>query len=144
MTVNNIRGGISGKAPAYVVYNTGNIHEISREVANFIGRSADYFSIIIKDLRCDENDREMLKEEFPDLSEEAYRSILNANVRGVMVEVFDYNSARDEFVSKLIGLRNKLRISEQFDKKPIEKINKSLRRCGESEIVLDDFFNYKN
>lgn len=137
---NDIRGGISGKVPAFVAYSWGNVHEISSDVANFLGRSADYFSIIIKDLRCDENDREMLKEEFPNLSEDAYRAILNANVRGVEVEVFGYDKAKSEFVSKLIDLRNKLRVIERSDKKLIEKLNKVLRKHGEKEIVLEDLF----
>lgn len=140
MRTNDIRGGISGKVPAFVTFSCGNVHEISSEVANFLGRSADYFSIIIKDLRCDENDREMLKEEFPNLSEEAYRAILNANVRGVEVEVFGYDKTRSEIFSKLIDLRNKLRVIERSDKKLIEKMNKVLRKNFEQAIDLEDLF----
>lgn len=140
MRTNDIRGGISGKFPAFVTCSWGNVHEISSDVANFLGRSSDYFSIIIKDLRCDENDREMLKEEFPDLSEDAYRAILNANVRGVEVEVFGYDKTKSGFVSKLIDLRNKLRIVEKIDEKLIVKINKALRKSGEEEIDMLDYY----
>ena len=139
---NDIRGGISGKVPAFVACSHGNVHEISSDVANFLGRSADYFSVIIKDLRCDENDREMLKEEFPNLSEEAYRAILNANVRGVEVEVFGYDKTRSEIISKLFDIRNKLRVIERSDKKLIEKMNKVLRKNFEQEIDLEDLFKY--
>lgn len=142
MRTNDIRGGISGNFPAFVTCSWGNVHEISSDVANFLGRSSDYFSIIIKDLRCDENDREMLKEEFPNLSEEAYRAILNANVRGVEVEVFGYTSDRNNLFMKLIELRNKLQKVEYADKKLIDKLNKVLRKCGEKEIVLDELFKY--
>lgn len=143
MRTNDIRGGISGKVPAFVAFSWGNVHEISSDVANFLGRSSDYFSIIIKDLRCDENDREMLKEEFPNLSEDAYRAILNANVRGVEVEVFGYDKTRSEIFSKLIDLRNKLRVVERSDKKLIEKLNKVLRKNFEQEINLDELFKYE-
>lgn len=142
MRTNDIRGGISGKVPAYVVCSWGNVHEISSDVANFLGRSADYFSIDIADLRCDENDREILKDEFPNLLEEAYRAIFNANVRGVTVEVFGYNDTRNKFVSKLIDLRNKLHVVECYDRKLIEKVNKVLRKNGETEIDLDTLFNH--
>lgn len=143
MRTNDIRGGISGKVPAFVAFSWGNVHEISSDVANFLGRSSDYFSIIIKDLRCDENDREMLKEEFPDLSEEAYRAILNANVRGVEVEVFVYDKTRSEIISKLFDIRNKLRVIERSDKKLIEKMNKVLRKNFEQAIDLENLFKYE-
>ena len=143
MRTNDIRGGISGKVPAFVTCSWGNVHEISSDVANFLGRSSDYFSIIIKDLRCDENDRELLKEEFPNLSDEAYRAILNANVRGVEVEVFGYDKTRSEIFSKLIDLRNKLRVIERSDNKLIEKMNKVLRKNFEQEINLDELFKYE-
>ena len=142
MRTNDIRGGISGKVPAFVTFSCGNVHEISSDVANFLGRSSDYFSIIIKDLRCDENDREMLKEEFPNLSDEAYRAILNANVRGVEVEVFGYTSDRNNLFMKLIELRNKLHTVSYTDQKLIDKLNKVLRKCGEKEIVLDELCKY--
>lgn len=139
---NDIRGGISGKVPAFVACSHGNVHEISSDVANFLGRSADYFSVIIKDLRCDENDRELLKEEFPNLSDEAYRAILNANVRGVEVEVFGYTSDRNNLYMKLIELRNKLYTVSYTDQKLIDKLNKVLRKHGEKEIDLDELCKY--
>lgn len=140
MKTNDIRGGIIGKVPAFVACILGNVHEISGDVANFLGRSSDYFSIIIKDLRCDENDREMLKKEFPELSEDAYRAILNANIRGVEVEVFGHDTSRIKLFSNLIDLRNKLRVIEMVDKKKIDRLNKILRKNFEQEIDLDILF----
>ena len=86
--------------------------------------------------------RALLKDTFPKLSEEAYRAILNANLRGVYVEVFFYIPERNNLYMKLIDLRNKLRTVEYADKKNIEKLNKVLRKYGEEEIMLDELFKY--
>lgn len=139
---NEIIGGLRNRIPAFVVCNGIDVNEISGDVANFIGRSADYGSITIRDLRCSEDERPLLKLKFPKLSEEAYRAILNANLRGVYVEVFFYIPERNNLYMNLIDLRNKLRTVEYADKKNIEKINKVLRKYGEEEIVLDELFKY--
>jgi len=142
MKTNDIRGGVSGQVPAYVYCDEKDVHEMSQFVAYGYGRSADYFTIGINDIRCNEGDRELLHEMFPELSEEAYRAILNANVRGVEVEVIGYDPARNNLFNKLIDLRNKLRIASRYDSKIIEKINKALRKNFEQEINLDELFKY--
>ena len=142
MKTNEIIGGLHHKYPAYVYCDGVNVYEMSGEAANGYGRSADYAWLTITDLRCYEIDRENLRDTFPKLSEEAYRAILNANVRGVEVEVFGYDKTRSEIFSKLIDLRNKLRVIERSDKKLIEKMNKVLRKNFEQEIVLDELFQY--
>jgi hypothetical protein len=139
---NEIIGGIHHKYPAYVFCNGVDVNELSGDVANGFGRSADYAWLTITDLRCDDNDRENLLDTFPKLSEEAYRAILNANVRGVDVEIIYYNPDRSNLFMKLIELRNKLQTVSYTDQKLIEKLNKVLRKHGEEEIVLDELFKY--
>ena len=51
MKTNEIIGGLRNRIPAFVVCNGIDVNEISGDVANFIGRSADYGSISISDLR---------------------------------------------------------------------------------------------
>lgn len=139
---NEIIGGLHHKYPAYVFCNGVDVHEMSGEAANGYGRSADYAWLTITDLRCYDVDRENLRDTFPKLSEEAYRAILNANLRGVDVEIIYYNPNRSNLFMKLIELRNKLQKVEYADKKLIDKLNKVLRKCGEKEIVLDELFKY--
>ena len=142
MKTNEIIGGIRSNCPAYVYCDGVNVNELSGEAANGYGRSADYAWLTITDLRCDDNDREDLFDTFPKLSEEAYRAILNANVRGVDVEIIYYTPNSSNLFMKLIELRNKLQKVEYADKKLIDKLNKVLRKCGEKEIVLDELFKY--
>ena len=142
MKTNEIIGGLHHEYPAYVYCDGVNVNELSGEAANGYGRSADYAWLTITDLRCDDTDREDLLDTFPNLSEEAYRAILNANVRGVDVEIIYYKEDRSKLFMKLIALRNKLQHVEYADKKLIDKLNKVLRKCGEKEIVLDELFKY--
>lgn len=139
---NEIIGGLHHKYPAYVFCDGVNVNELSGEAANGFGRSADYAWLTITDLRCYDVDRENLRDTFPKLSEEAYRAILNANVRGVDVEIIYYTPNSRNLFMKLIELRNKLQKVEYADKKLIDKLNKVLRKCGEKEIVLDELFKY--
>lgn len=82
---NIISGGRRGDDVA-VYCDDYDIHEISHDVANGFGWSADYkWSKVITDLRCNKDEQEYLKEIFPELSEEAYRAILDATIRGVKV-----------------------------------------------------------
>jgi hypothetical protein len=142
MKTNEIIGGLRSNCPAYVYCDGVNVNELSGEAANGYDRSADYAWLTITDLRCDENDRENLFDTFPNLSEEAYRAILNANVRGVDVEIIYYNPDRSNLFMKLIELRNKLQTVSYTDQKLIDKLNKVLRKHGEKEIVLDELFKY--
>ena len=142
MKTNEIIGGLHHKYPAYVFCNGVDVHELSGEAANGYGRSADYAWLTITDLRCYDVDRENLRDTFPKLSGEAYRAILNANLRGVDVEIIYYNPNRSNLFMKLIELRNKLQKVEYADKKLIDKLNKVLCKCGEKEIVLDELFKY--
>lgn len=139
---NEITGGLHHKYPAYVFCNGIDVHELSGDVANGFGRSADYAWLTITDLRCDDNDRENLLDTFPKLSEEAYRAILNANLRGVDVEIIYYNLNRSNLYMKLIELRNKLYTVSYTDQKLIDKLNKVLRKHGEKEIVLEELCKY--
>lgn len=139
---NEITGGLHHKYPAYVFCNGVDVNELSGDVANGFGRSADYAWLTITDLRCDDNDRENLRDTFPKLSEEAYRAILNANLRGVDVEIIYYNADRSNLYMKLIELRNKLYTVSYTDQKLIDKLNKVLRKHGEKEIVLDELCKY--
>lgn len=140
--VNEIIGGIHHKCPAYVYCDGVNVNELSGEAANGYGRSADYAWLTITDLRCYAIDRENLIETFPNLSEEAYRAIFNANLRGVDVDIIYYKADRSNLFMKLIELRNKLRSVSYTDQKLIDKLNKVLRKNGEKEIDLDELFNY--
>jgi hypothetical protein len=142
MKTNEIIGGLRSNCPAYVYCDGVNVNELSGEAANGYDRSADYAWLTITDLRCDENDRENLFDTFPNLSEKAYRAILNANVRGVDVEIIYYNPDRSNLFMKLIELRNKLQTVSYTDQKLIDKLNKVLRKHGEEEIVLDELFKY--
>ena len=139
---NEIIGGLHHKYPAYVFCDGVNVNELSGEAANGYGRSADYAWLTITDLRCDDNDRENLRDTFPKLSEEAYRAILNANLRGVDVEIIYYNADRSNLYMKLIELRNKLYTVSYTDQKLIDKLNKVLRKHGEKEIVLEELCKY--
>lgn len=139
---NEIFGGLHHKYPAYVFCNGVDVHELSGDVANGFGRSADYAWLTITDLRCYDVDRENLLDTFPKLSEEAYRAILNANVRGVDVEIIYYKEDRNNLFKKLIGLRNKLQTVSYADQKLIDKLNKVLRKYGEKEIDLDELCKY--
>ena len=142
MKTNEIKGGLRSNCPAYVYCDGVNVNELSGEAANGYERSADFAWLTVTDLRCDENDRENLFDTFPNLSEKAYRAILNANVRGVDVEIIYYNPDRSNLFMKLIELRNKLQTVSYTDQKLIEKLNKVLRKHGEEEIVLDELFKY--
>lgn len=139
---NEIIGGLHHKCPAYVFCDGVNVNEMSGEVANGFGRSADYAWLTVTDLRCYAVDRENLLDTFPKLSEEAYRAILNANVRGVDVEILYYNPDRNNLFMKLIELRNKLQKVSYSDQKIIDKLNKVLRKNFEQEINLDELFKY--
>ena len=139
---NEIIGGLHHKYPAYVYCDGVNVHELSDSVANGYGRSADYAWLTINDLRCYDVDRENLLDMFPKLSEEAYRAIFNANIRGVDVEIIYYKADRSNLYMKLIELRNKLQTVSYTDQKLIDKLNKVLRKNGEEEIDLDELFNY--
>ena len=139
---NEIIGGLYHKYPAYVFCNGVDVHELSGEAANGYGRSADYAWLTITDLRCYDVDRENLRDTFPKLSEEAYRAILNANVRGVEVEIIYYIPDRSNLYMKLIELRNKLHTVSFTDQKLFDKLNKVLRKSGEKEIDLDELFKY--
>ena len=139
---NEITGGLHHKYPAYVFCNGVDVHELSGDVANGFGRSADYAWLTITDLRCYDIDRENLLDTFPKLSEGAYRAILNANLRGVDVEIIYYNADRSNLYMKLIELRNKLYTVSYTDQKLIDKLNKVLRKHGEKEIVLDELCKY--
>lgn len=139
---NEIIGGLHHKYPAYVFCDGVNVNEMSGEVANGFGRSVDYAWLTITDLRCYDVDRENLLDTFPKLSEEAYRAILNANLRGVDVVIIYFKSDRNNLFKKLIGLRNKLQTVSYDDKKLIDKLNKVLRKYGEKEIDLDELFKY--
>lgn len=142
MKTNEIIGGLHHKYPAYVYCDGVNVNELSGEAANGYGRSADYAWLTITDLRCYDNDRENLLDTFPKLSEEAYRAILNANLRGVDVEIIYYKADRRNLFMKLIELRNKLQTVSYTDQKLIDKLNKVLRKHGEKEIVLDELCKY--
>lgn len=142
MKTNEIIGGLHHKYPAYVYCDGVNVYEMSGEAANGYGRSADYAWLTITDLRCYEIDRENLRDTFPKLSEEAYRAILNANVRGADVEVIYYKADRSKLFMKLIELRNKLFTVSYTDQKLIDKLNKVLRKRGEKEIDLDELYKY--
>lgn len=139
---NEIIGGLHHEYPAYVFCDGVNLNELSGEAANGYGRSADFAWLTVTDLRCDDNDRENLLDTFPKLSEEAYRAILNANIRGVDVEIIYFKADRSNLYMKLIELRNKLRSVSYTDQKLIDKLNKVLRKNGEKEIVLDELFKY--
>ena len=139
---NEIIGGLHHKYPAYVFCNGVDVNELSGDVANGFGRSADYAWLTITDLRCYDVDRENLRDTFPKLSEEAYRAILNANLRGVDVEIIYYKEDRNNLFKKLIGLRNKLQTVSYDDKKLIDKLNKVLRKYGVKEIDLDELCKY--
>lgn len=139
---NEIIGGLHHKYPAYVFCDGVNVNELSGEAANGYGRSADYAWLTVTDLRCYDVDRENLLDTFPKLSEEAYRAILNANLRGVDVEIIYYKEDRNNLFKKLIGLRNKLQTVSYADKKLIDKLNKVLRKYGEKEIDLDELCKY--
>ena len=139
---NEIIGGLHHKYPAYVYCDGVNVHELSDSVANGYGRSADYAWLTINDLRCYADDRDILLVTFPKLSEEAYRAIFNANIRGVDVEIIYYKADRSNLYMKLIELRNKLQTVSYTDQKLIDKLNKVLRKSGEKEIVLDELFKY--
>ena len=140
--VNEIIGGTRDTNPAYVFCNGHDVSEMSSDVADAFGRSADYACLTIRDLRCDSDDRDSLLATFPNLSEEAYRAILNANVRGAEVDILYYKENRNNLFKKLIELRNKLREIDYCEPKLIDKLNKVLRKCGEKEIVLDELFKY--
>ena len=142
MKTNEIIGGLHHKYPAYVFCNGVDVNELSGDVANGFGRSGDYAWLTINDLRCYDIDRENLRDTFPRLSEEAYRAILNANLRGVDVEIIYYKADRNNLFMKLIELRNKLYTVSYTDQKLIDKLNKVLRKHGEKEIVLDELCKY--
>lgn len=139
---NEITGGARDTNPAYVFCNGHDVSEMSSDVANGFGRSADYACLTIRDLRCDSDDSDILLATFPNLSEEAYRAILNANVRGVEVEILYYKEDRNNLFKKLIGLRNKLSEIDYYEPKFIDKLNKVLHKHGEKEIILDELFKY--
>lgn len=139
---NEIIGGLHHKYPAYVYCDGVNVNELSGEAANGYGRSADYAWLTVTNLLCYAVDRENLLDTFPKLSEEAYRAILNANIRGVDVEIIYYKADRSNLYMKLIELRNKLQTVSYTDQKLIDKMNKVLRKSGEKEIVLDELFKY--
>lgn len=139
---NEIIGGTRDTNPAYVFCNGRDVNEMSADVASGFGRSADYAWLTIRDLRCDSDDRDSLFATFPKLSEEAYRAILNANVRGAEVDILYYKEDRNNLFKKLIELRNKLREIDYCEPKLIDKLNKVLRKCGEKEIVMDELFKY--
>lgn len=84
---NEINGGRRGDEIA--VYCDGyDIYEISHDVANGFGWSPDYkWSNSFKDLRCNQEENDDLKDSFPKLSDEAYRALLDATIRGVRVTI---------------------------------------------------------
>jgi hypothetical protein len=142
LILDEIIGGTRDTNPVYVFCNGHDVSEMSSDVANGFGRSADYVWLTIRDLRCDSDDRERLLATFPNLSEEAYRAILNINVRGMEVKIFYYKEDRNNLFKKLIGLRDKLREINYYKPKLIDKLNKVLRKNGENEIVLDELFKF--
>lgn len=105
---NSIKGGCRGDDVS--VFCDGiDIYEISHDVANAFGWSWDYnWSWPIYNLRCDEDKQKYLKETFPNLSDEAYRAILDATIRGLTVSIVSKDEKRKEKTYKKICEYNHL------------------------------------
>ena len=91
---NTILSGKSGETVS-VYFDGKDIHELSNDVANAFGWAHEFdWSTYVVDLRCNLTKQQELREIHPGMSEEAYRAILDANIRGVAVQIIRKSEER--------------------------------------------------
>lgn len=113
--LNNITSGSRGDI-AYALYDGVDIHEISCPVAMAF-REAEIYSLkVVKNIWSDKDEDTAFKTFFDYLSPDAYKAVLNANLRGVDVHIYYRNEEEAEYVSDAICLKNIIDLSSKREK----------------------------
>lgn len=95
---NIIHGGQRGDT-VVVFFDGTDIHELSDNVANAFGWSNDFdWADCFSDLRCDKFEQNKIKESFSTMCLDAYRAILDANIRGVRVFIITKVEERKKMI----------------------------------------------
>ena len=128
-TKNRITGGQRNISVAYVYCDGYDVHEISADVANGFGFSNTHTSFIIINLWQDEGEKEMLKRKCPHITEDAYRAILGANLRGVDVEIFMNAMKSKKFYGKAVDVYTNI---SNLPLKEWQKVQKIISQYGGS------------
>lgn len=128
-TKNRITGGQRNISIAYVFCDGHDVHEISADVANGFGFSNTHTSFIITNLWKYEDDKRILKHKCPHITEDAYRAILDANLRGVDVEIFMNAMKSKKFYGKAVDVYTKI---SNLPLKEWQKVQKIISQYGGS------------
>ena len=128
-TKNRITGGQRNKSDAYVFCDGYDVHEISSDVANGFGFSHTHTSFTITNLWQYEDDKETLKKKCPHITEDAYRAILDANLRGVYVEIFIKDMKSKNFYGKAVDVYTNI---SNLPLKEWQKVQKIVNQYGGS------------
>lgn len=139
MNKNYIRGGSKGQH--ITIYCDGvNVYEIDGNIANDMGHDRMFNSLFLQDLLRSPEEQKILRETFPDLSDDAFCAIRDANLREVYIEVFykDYDEERylREMYEKSLKIRH---IFKKIDTKTFNNIAKLVFKSTGEKISKSDF-----
>lgn len=129
------RGGI-----VYAFYDGYDLYEIHDAVANGFGRSSEYKSFVVKDLWMNrkeemENIKSRLSKRSGNvstvISDEVIRAILDANLRGVHVEIFYFDEKSKSLNNLAVDTYNNIKFAHKtIVGKDWDKINKITSKYG--------------
>lgn len=139
VTKQNELGGRRG-GTVYAFYDGYDLYEIHDAVANGFGRSSEYKSFVVKDLWMNkEEEMENIKSHLSKrsgnvstvISDEVIRAILDANIRGVHVEIFYFNEKSKSLHNLALEYYNNLMFAHKMILgKDWGKINKITSKYG--------------
>lgn len=139
VTKQNELGGRRG-GTVYALYDGYDLYEIHDAVANGFGHSSEYKSFVVKDLWMNreeemENIMSHLSKRSGNVStvigDDVIRAILDANIRGVHVEIFYFDEKSKSLHSLALDTYNKIKFAREIiSDKDRNKINKIASRYG--------------
>ena len=139
MNKNHIRGGSKGQH--ITIYCDGvNVYEIDGNIANDMGHDSMFTSFFLRDLLRSQEEQKVLCETFPDLSDDAYCTIRDANLREVFIEVFYKDYDEEMYLKEMYHKNIKIRhIFKKIDTKTFDNIAKLVFKSTGEKISKSDF-----
>ena len=105
-----------------------------------MGHDSMFNSFFLRDLLRSQEEQKVLHETFPDLSDDAYSSIREANLREVFIEIFYKDYDEEKYLKEMYNKSLKIRhIFKKLDKKTFDNIVKLVLKSTGEKISKSDF-----
>ena len=114
---------------AYIYFDGVDIFEIDKNVANGIYQSPIHGRTIIKNMWMDKSEERFVKENFENMSDDAFSSILSANIRGVEVEMYYIHDGNKKYYETCLYVFESIENLPDKEYREVVKIVKKFEKC---------------